>query len=594
MTAHHPPDIYLESDSTRIVRDLHVATDPQSAPEIRIAQSTASITLGGQQNSYVVVHSEKRPEQSLLYSDNNEVGGLRLRDGTEVGTPDPKIELTADRGNSPVTIRNRSDEITTEFTTSDDGNGIEVSDNAGDLGVKMKSIEEFEAEAASGFLELYDDNEARTGALYGEESALVLDPNETGGDLVFRNLPKRDPDERDVSIHATADSESEYGLEDGIRPLVYLDGSSGTVELGRQEREDRVDSEGYSRRGEGSDGRITCNYYDTTAPSANPGAMPLLEAGIGWPPGKRMETTDVRCGEVVFRTAQGSLEDSGTLTSCGSEGLTVRDSGGSPALRVEDDGGIATAKPIVEEGLPITSIQVVPNLVDVNQGAVAEIEIDVGNVRTIDVHLGDEAVDNYALHATIDSISGERVTLQFDTAAAGDSETPTLTTAGEREIDQDAVTETELEEPLEPASYDVVVEFLDQSDTATVVVEELAPPVLDPDVVEVTQGNEASFSVEVGTAETLDVVVGDAEAVNYELRATIESIPESIVTLGFDTATAGDPEIPTLIPYSDVVIDPDTLTETELEEPLEPESYDLTVRTIGGSDAGVVLVLEGV
>jgi hypothetical protein len=593
VTSQHPPDIVLERDSTRIVDELRVMRDgipPEEA--VRIAPETATMEVQtDDEGGAVSIDSDANDGLAVL--DGRETGGrLRLRDRANATGDAVKIELSAVDTGRPLVVRNDAQEPTTVFTATPDAGGVIVNDDAGARRARMRSDVVIEKERSSGLLEVYDTAGEVTGRVEGDTGAVVLDRNESGGEFLLQKIPTPNSSDHDVSVHATADSNSAYGLSQGVRPLVFLNGPDATVELGREKRQDRVDTEGSNRRGEGADGRVVMQYYDTETPSANPGAKQLLEAGVGWPESEQMASTNVRCGELVFRTAQGGTADCGSITSCGGGGLTLRTGDGTPALRIDDQGGIATAREIVRGGLPLGPLDIVPTRVGALPGAVVDVDVDVGNLTTLHVRFGDESDSGYELTATMTDIEDRSITLRFDTAAAGDTSTSTLSVVGNAQLVGSSVSETSLTGDLDDGDYEIQAEYASVSDTAVLSVQDVVAPTFDPEDLVVDEGDVAVFTLDVGQATELDLTVGDPSSF-YGLEATVGNITGTSVEMAFDTASAGDPATETVFFASDDgSVQRQSVTETDLDGSLPATEYPVEARTVGGDAIALLTVQE--
>jgi hypothetical protein len=585
MDTRHPSDIILKQDSTRAVRDLHGVTDgARSTPQITLEPATASVTVTARsdERAYLRLNNGDLRQLSLLESDDD-AGSLLLRDGSASTGNRVTVSLAGARASRPLTVGTADGNPTVRVTTSRDGTGLDVNDRAGDRAVRVETDPVIQAEDVNSRIEVLDQKEVVTGRLDGEFGALVLDRNGGGGDLVFGTLPSAD--ERDVSIHATADANSVFGLGEGIRPLIDLDGPTGTLSLGRLAR-DRVDTERDNQPGEGADGRLVL-LTDGPEPPGTPRSLRALEAGINWPPDQDMDETSKRCGEFVFRAADRQQYESGTITTCGADGLTFQHGDGTPGMRLEDDGSVNTENGVMEGDLPLSDVRIGTSIVEVSTGDVASFQVDVGNLSTVRVQIGDATDSNYELTGTIDGIDGSSTTVEFDTAAAGDTTTDTLSAAGPATVDQSSVTESSLNGSLDLDTYDISVSYMDRVDIATLSVTQLPEPALNPADIEVDVGDQVRFEVFVGGANSLDIRIGDPTGY-YGYLATLENVSETPVGLVFDSSTAGDPGPPTLLPATDA--DLVVKDETSLQNSLRVGDYPVVVTTAEGTTTGRLLV----
>lgn len=591
MSSQQQPDIVLKRNSTRIVDEFHVAINQnRPTPAVRIDPDAAHMHVESDLDPGANLAIDAPSNEDLAVLDGRaDHGELRLRDRGNASGDAVKIEASWGEGR-PLVVRNDALEPTTVFTTSQSGGGISVNDAQATRTARVSSEVIFDEESAGGLLEVHDEGGVVTGRLEGRTGALVLDPNDSGGDVVLQRVPTDDPDEFDISVHATADSNSDYGVSQDRRPLIFLDGPDATAALGRQKDPSRVAHEGPNERGEGADGRVVLNYQDTE-PSLNAGVQRLLEAGIGWPQGQQMASSNIRCGELVFRTARRGSEDAGTITSCGDEGLTIRTGEGDPALRVGVEGEISTAQPIMRDALPLGPLDIVPSVVQGIPGDVITIDVDVGNLSELQVRVGDRVDGAYELTATVTNIQSGTITLEFDTAAAGDPSTATLSVQGTAQVESGSVSETSLSDDLAPRSYDVHASYATVEDVATMRIEEVQPPVFDSEEVAVDQGDIAEFTINVGQPSELTLYVGELDGY-YGLEAHFSGISGTNLEVVFDTAAAGDPSTDTVFASSDNdVVTTESVTETDLDGDLAGGEYVVTAETVGG-DRHMLLYVE--
>jgi hypothetical protein len=553
--------------------------------------ATLDVASGSSSSANLQIRSDANDSVSEL-AERDGSGTLTLRDRANAAGDAIKIELSRDESDRPIVVRNDSQRATTEFTTSRDAGGITVNDAQATKQVRVESDVVIEEEAASGVIEVYDDAGEVTERVEGKTGSVVLDGRDSGGDVLLQTVPTGDPDDHDVSVHATADANSSYGVSQDTRPLIFLNGPNAAVELGRQKNASRSDTEGPNSRGEGADGRLFLNYYDTEIPSANPGAQRLLEAGVGWPEGESMEQSLVRCGELVFRTATRGTEDCGMLSSCGESGLTFRTGEGTPALRIDDGGGIATAQPIVKGGLPLGPLDIVPTVVDALPGQVVDVDVDVGNLSTLNVRFGDEPDSGYELTATITDIQDSTITLRFDTGTAGDPATSTLSVQGNARLDASSVSETSLNTALDSGTYDVRAEYGNVADVATLEVKQVSAPWFDPEDIGAEEGDLVEFTVTVGKATKLTLVVGELDSF-YGLEAVIDGVSATSLDLAFDTRTAGDPGRESLyLASGGDGATKQSVTEVDIDGSLPPGDYPVVASTVGGEGLATLVITE--
>lgn len=467
MRTQPPADIVLKGDRTRFVRPVDLYDSKGLTNQrIRLDPGTSTISLSriGGRGAFVTVR-DMDGNPGVLTGSRPDYGRLSLREG---GSATSRVSLLGPDDGGHLVVRNADGDRTTEVTTERAQNGGFLVGGrmtlfrAGETEAVRAGVERAGEEGGAGVLTVHDANGRLTARLRGTTASLELFGRGESGDLVVQDPNEgRSQEERDISIHATAAEASDFGVANGNRPLIFLNGPAARLELGRQERR-RVDREEFAQLGDGADGRI--RWYPTTdlSPASTP-PQTVLEAGVGSPAGlpRRAE----RFGELVFKRGQ-RVGDGGHLRT-GHEGLFVVDASGTATLQVTIDGTVATRGALQQRALPLVGPRFASNVVRVKQSRVADIGVFVGDGSDIVFQIVDPLV-NYGYEGRLRLLSEQPLSLRFDTGEAGQSRTSSVTVEGDARLT--GFNETRLSGSLAVGRYGLVVRGPNGRDVATLVV----------------------------------------------------------------------------------------------------------------------------
>lgn len=320
-------ELYVKKDQLLSVGPVHVATGRDTEPEIEFDHTgTIDVGTGDSGSAGEVIITESPGLRAGVLSAENDAGSVKLRD--ESGNP--TVSLDASGGPEKIrTTRGDNPDTTVAIGDTSDGGQFTVYDTP-----RNKSVVEGDlTPRGSGLLRLWDDSDRTTCRLDGGDGGLVLSgpeesgPNGTGkysdfggGELVVReDVGSTDGAAPfDVHVHATAEQDSDYGVDDDNRPRIFLDGPRATLDLGRGE----VDSDREAVAGE------------LIVRDDRGGKLLTLSATVN------------NTAVVDF-----SWSDNGAVTSCGAiravqQGLAVTDSNGNTALLITKLGEIKTRSPV--------------------------------------------------------------------------------------------------------------------------------------------------------------------------------------------------------------------------------------------------------
>lgn len=298
-------DLFLESDRTRAVNDLFVATSTnQAEPPIRLDPNNAKLTIRGSiQNSTKGVHirtSSESPVARLGSAENSGLLHLHHESDTQI------VSLDGDGdGHGRLRLYDAFDDTSISATTSGDGGRIELTHENGKTTTKL----------------LGDDATLLLDGTLGEKQSTGA-PIDAGGEVVLRSGGDVS---KDVHVHVSGSRDSDYGVNAGNRPRIFLDGPKATLELGREELD---------RLRESVDGRVVIRDDSGNA---------VLE----------LRVTEESGAEIVFRQTDGDALDLRGRIRVTSEGLEFYDSGDNLSMLIEKRGKIRTRKQIDEGGLPL-------------------------------------------------------------------------------------------------------------------------------------------------------------------------------------------------------------------------------------------------
>jgi len=317
-------ELHVTEDQLLGVGPIHVATGRDTgSPEIEFDHTgTIDVGPGGSGSGGEVVTTHPSGGRVGVLSAENDAGSVKLRD--ESGNP--TVSLDASGGPEKIrTTRGDNSDTTVAIGDTSDGGQFTVYDTP-----RNKTVVEGDpTPRGSGLLRLWDDSDRITCRLDGRDGGLVLSgPEESapdgsgkdsdfgGGELVVQeDVGSTDGAAPfDIHVHATAEQDSDYGVDDDNRPRIVLDGPSATLDLGRGS----IDSDREAVPGE------------VVVRDDRGGTLLTLSA------------TANNTAEVAF-----DWSDDGTVTACGAikavrRGLAVTDSNGDTALLVTKLGEIKT------------------------------------------------------------------------------------------------------------------------------------------------------------------------------------------------------------------------------------------------------------
>lgn len=340
-------EFILKSDRTEAVGELHVARERRSDnPPIELRPSLPGIVAGRGGDSGA------GGEFSVVNPDGSVVGAFHSREGT--GTLDifdedrNSVRIDSDsEGRGRIQVRRAAgsgpaatDDIAVRIHSTDDGGRLSLVGEA-DRAERLVAA----ATADGGKLTVKAPEGVPTGQLGGGDASLVLTgipetpdrfTNDAGaerstewggGELVVSEYASEVGDEdpetvpRDIHIHARAEKNSKYGVDDDNRPRIFLDGPTATLELGRGEvAENRVGLAGGIKVRD-SDGEL------------------VLELDVDTDGGENF-------GRVRFLHNDGDGTEFRGSIRAHPEGLMLYDSTESPALLITQSGAIETREPI--------------------------------------------------------------------------------------------------------------------------------------------------------------------------------------------------------------------------------------------------------
>jgi hypothetical protein len=238
------------------------------------------------------------------------------------------------------------------------------------------------------------------------------------------------------------------------------------------------------------------------------------------------------------------------------------------------------------------------SVVSVEQGDVATIPVSTNGTDVVTFSLGSESV-NYLINATLsDDNDDGSVPVQFDTAAAGtDDQTLSVADSG----DSLTITrpEPELPSTIDAAAYDyriirtgdkpdevgTVSITANESATEEFVVDDTPELGFERSIYRTRQGETGQISIALGTAGAATVSIGGPES-GYEINATVrDGTGDGIVTLLFDTETAGQSGATLTTAERGDTVSVVTGSEVDRDTPIDTGNYDLTLYR-GDSVAG--------
>jgi hypothetical protein len=317
-------EFFLESQQSRAVGGLTVATGRTGDPTVELDPENATLRAGGGESGTPGTVTVRNPADSVDAGELSASGGsgaLTLREGSG----DAIVTLDADTGTDTKVQVADSGTATSTIGNTDQGGRLAIRDGNEDTDVVVGRATE-----SGGRLTLRDDGGDVTCTVDGGDGALLLsgtpepnpetdttdpEPDYGGGDLVVQQYSETDSD---VHVHATAEQDSAYGVDAGNRPRIFLNGPAATLELGRQELDadrEAVNGEVVLRDDQG---------------------LALLE----------LRATTEAVSEAVFRAdVSGEAKRRGKIQGH-SKGLMIYDAGGRKAMLIKPNGEIETRKDV--------------------------------------------------------------------------------------------------------------------------------------------------------------------------------------------------------------------------------------------------------
>jgi hypothetical protein len=314
-------ELFLEPSRTRAVSDIDVASGKNKEPNVTLNPRDSTITVGGGE-----------PETG---------GHVRLKDSSNTVTA---ADLSANNGSGNLLLRDRQGEKSVAVDGSDSSSNVEVfqggtatsrieTDTRGGKvsvrdAIRDQSVVVAEADLSKGRVAVKDSQGRTTCELLGDDGALLLSgPPELptnsdltsseagGGELLVQKWAKNT---NDIHVHATAESESQYGAEQSNPARIFLDGPNATLDMGRRKL-------GTDRPAENGEIIVRDDNGDA-----------LLE----------LRATTSGTSEILFRWS-----DDGTPKLRGKirgekDGLAIYDSAGNKAMLITKRGTVKTRKKI--------------------------------------------------------------------------------------------------------------------------------------------------------------------------------------------------------------------------------------------------------
>lgn len=428
-------DIFLELDSTRFRGPVDFI--PESTPVTDVIQldpdhSSIILNRGAPEPdpAFALEASNGTSVLSLTHDYADDTGRLRL--GNTSGTGSIRVESTTHSG---VLELIADDTVRSSIGSHSGpelviGGRISVHDTTGTPGVVFEARRAADPDRVRGVVEVHGDDVV-TGRLLGEDGTLELLPPETagGGATVAGALATPDA-EADVFVDLNDTA--------ATQPRMGFDGTTGAAVVGRAP----VDQ---NRPGVG--GRVQLHYGHGSEPET------YLEAG-GHDAGG-----DERMGELVVRRRTSSgVEPGGRIRGNGT-GLEVASGVGggvSPVMQVTDSGTVQVTGSVQASSLSPATPTFIPGSVHVEQGAVAEVEVTVGDTSTLTFEFGDQGQLGYEVTASISGYSDARLWLGIDTANPGAGSSTLELVAGDGSLSITNET-TGISGMLDPGQYPIRV-----------------------------------------------------------------------------------------------------------------------------------------
>jgi hypothetical protein len=312
-------ELHLKSDHVRAIDRLDVATDRTGGANVTMDPWDASISLGGSQPAATgeVTVGDTSGSAAGTLSASNEAGSLELNDSNSFTYV--HLDAAAKNQTNEIEVLHGGD-VMASVGNAPRGGRIAVHSE-----LQTTPTVEVEGKKNGGRVHVRNLRGETAGELRGEDASLLLSDDQQsglsaagGGELVIGSMSSP----TDVHVHATGKFQSAYGLGNGNRPRILLNGPEATIELGRAEQ------------GNGA--------------SAKHGQVLLRDDN-----GERLlelRATQDSSSEVVFKWSDGgSPVRRGTIRAV-EDGLMFRDANGDDALLISNNGQIRTAASAIDEG----------------------------------------------------------------------------------------------------------------------------------------------------------------------------------------------------------------------------------------------------
>lgn len=331
-------EIILDTDRTEVIGNLTVATDESAEPTVTLAPDTPKISVA--RSGTISIRNTNGDDVASLSADDSGAGLLTVQDGAATVTAGSDQQ---ERGLIRV-LGDWSDWTAVRIGNNDHGGRVLV--RSGPKGIKeaSKPVVDLRATDSGGAVTVNTRGGIPTGELRGDDASLVLTgvPETGGGKLSGANtraeygggellvrtyadeIGDRDPAAvpKDNHVHVRAETRSDYGVDAGNRPRVFLDGPSATLELGRGPVDD-------DREGVAGNLRLRDDQ----------GEM-LLEMQT------EVNEVDDSVGAVDFyHDEDGTAAFRGRIQAH-PRGLMIYDANSEPALLVDRNGELLTNRPI--------------------------------------------------------------------------------------------------------------------------------------------------------------------------------------------------------------------------------------------------------
>lgn len=328
-------EIYLRNDRTEVVGPLDVATDADtSAPSIHLDPEQGSMRVGGGttggNGSVRISNDLDREVVELETKPTTRSTAGKVTVSSRNG--DPVVTLDASSSATSQVRVSDGDEVIADIEDRIAGGRLTLRNTLGSTAaVVAGAAGNTSAGSEGGRLTVHNELGDASCHLRGRDATLMLNdatgqPFSTagGGEIV---VAEERNGALDIHVHATGRPNSEFGVDQGNRPNIFLDGPRATLELGRGQTDSK---------GDPANGEIVVR---------NDHGQPTLE----------LRATANGSSEAVFRWApdETDIEFRGAIRAH-PDGLMVYDAGNRPALLVTKTGDVMTRRRFLEnQSLPV-------------------------------------------------------------------------------------------------------------------------------------------------------------------------------------------------------------------------------------------------